>query len=149
MEESDQSVLALIPECEKLAAFYSMMQQECSYRLSKISLLILKVADFRALCESGCSWLSMESTSRQEEIMSHNLPDCDVISSLQGIESKMGCILLSRMDWLRGFAQKVVDCHASLDDVYNQISDLRIEEMETEEGKVISVILILKLLFNY
>ena len=136
MEKSDLSPSCLIPQCEELAANFLTMQQQCSYRLSKISLLVLKIADIRALCESGCNWLNLECTSRREAVNNYNLVNCDEILSLQSIETKMSSILHNRIYWLTQFANKVGRSLTALDCIYNEISDMNAEEIESEEGVV-------------
>lgn len=149
MEKLDSSLSCLIPQSEELAANFLMMQQQCSYRLSKISLLVLKIADIRALCESGCTWLNMESTSRLEEVKNYNLVNCNEIASLESIETKMSFILSNRMNWLKGFANKIGHSLTSLDSIYNEISDLNTEEIESEEGMVSFIALCLTVSLCY
>ena len=140
MEDSSSALSALLPECAELAELYLMMQKQCSHRLSKISLFVSKIADIRALCDSGCKWLNKESTTRQKEIETADTADWqDIIdhnSKLEGIEGRVSCVLQKRMAWLRMFATQVGNCYATLEKVYDDISILAVNELEGDEVKV-------------
>lgn len=140
MSDSNNNLTALLPVCEELVDIYLMMQKQVSYRLQKISLFILKIADLRALCESGCKWLVKESASRQKEIEGNSSSDWEGIlthdTALKNIESSVAQLLQTRMIWLRNFAVKVDASHPHLERAYEDISGLNEGELEGEEEQV-------------
>ena len=75
---------SLLLDCDKLTVIYALMQRQCSHRLSKISLFIMKIGDIRSLYESGCKWVKKESSARQLEIESSAEADIGGIFELHG-----------------------------------------------------------------
>ena len=140
MDASDSDLSALLPGCRELAEVYLMMQQQVSHRLQKISLFIIKIAEIRGLCESGCKWLNKEAISRREEIEAHAPSDWEGIiahtTALDRIQNTIRDVLLTRMAWLRNFAAVVDATHPLLEKVYDDISEIAAGELESEAGKV-------------
>lgn len=140
MEESDSHLSSLIAECKQVSDIYQKMQAQNNHRLSKIALFISKIDDFRSLCESGCNWIMKESTSRRTEIETSVLSNAgkvlDLNTTLGLIESEVAVILQRRVRWIQTFVCRVEATHERLENIYSEISDLAMEEMEKESTKV-------------
>lgn len=140
MEESDSHLSSLIAECKQVSDIYQKMQSQNNHRLSKIALFISNIDDFRSLCESGCKWIMKESSSRRTEIetsVSSNAGKVlDLNTTLGLIESEVAVILQRRMGWIQTFVCRVEATHEKLENIYSEISNLAMEEMEKESTKV-------------
>ena len=140
MDESISHLSSLLAECNEVSNIYRKMQAQNNHRLSKIALFISKIDDFRSVCESGCKWILKESTSRRTEIetsvSSNSGKVFDLNTTLGRIEAEATVILQSRMKWIQRFVCRVEATHERLENIYSEISDLALEEMETESTKV-------------
>lgn len=140
MDESNSHLSSLLAECKEVSNIYRKMQVQNNHRLSKIALFISKIDDFRSVCESGCKWILKESTSRRTEIetsvSSNSGKVFDLNTTLGRIEAEATVILQSRMKWIQRFVCRVEATHERLENIYSEISDLALEEMENESTKV-------------
>ena len=144
MEESNIQLSSLLAEWKEISTIYQKMQTQNNHRLSKIALLISKIDDFRSLCESGCKWIFQESTSRHADIeasVSTAASKVFVLNTTMGrIEAEVAVILQSRMKWIQRFVCRVEATHERLENIYSEISELAVEEMEKESTKVSTTI---------
>ena len=140
MDESNSHLSSLLAECKEVSNIYRKMQAQNNRRLSKIALFISKIDDFRSVCESGCKWILKESTSRRREIETSESSNSgkvfDLNTTLGRIEAEVTVILQSRMKWIQRFVCRVEATHERLENIYSEISDLALEEMENESTKV-------------
>ena len=140
MDESNSHLSSLLAECKEVSNIYRKMQAQNNRRLSKIAIFISKIDDFRSVCESGCKWILKESTSRRKEIETSESSNSgkvfDLNTTLGRIEAEVIVILQSRMRWIQRFVCRVEATHERLENIYSEISDLTLEEMENESTKV-------------
>jgi hypothetical protein len=143
MEENYNDISSLIKQSDELTESYHLMQKKCSHQLSKISLFVIKIGDIRVLCDNGYKWIRKESGSRETEIRSYydgnNETSDDIMAHntvMETIEKRVTNILRQRMVWIKRFIAKVEAGFAQLEDYYNEISDLAIEELENEDHQL-------------
>ena len=141
------TVESLLLSSSELSEIFVMMQQQCSHRLSKISLLILKLADIRSLYDSGCKWVQKESLARIQEMGSTSMERItkdEVIGTeiikhqeaLSDIEAQVAGVLHKRMLWMKDFAIKVTSQYQLLEKFYDEISEYAVNELEAEDSEV-------------
>ena len=138
---------SLILDSNQLSDIYKMMQQQCSHRLSKISLFILKIDDIRSLYDSGCKWVQKESLERIQEMGStsmERLTKDEVIGIemmkhqevLGNIEIEVASVLRKRMLWMKDFVSKVESQYKLLEKFYDEISQYAIDEIGADDSEV-------------
>ena len=131
---------SLIVDSDQLTEVYALMQRQCSHRLSKISLFVLKIGDVRSLYESGCKWVKKESSARQSPIEFHGDADfagiVELHHTMEGIEVQVADVLRKRMLWLREFVSKVESQYTLLETVYDEISEYAVTQLEEEDQDV-------------
>ena len=145
-EETDSSACAvadmdsLIADSDQLTEIYALMQRQCSHRLSKISLFIMKIGDVRLLHDSGCKWVKKESSARQSKTEFHEDADFAGIveqnKAMEAIETKVADVLRQRMMWLKEFVTKVEAQYALLETFYDEISEYAVTQIEEDDQDV-------------
>jgi predicted RND superfamily exporter protein len=143
--DTNYDLKSLIPDSEKLSEIFELMQKQFGHRLSKISLLVIKMSDVRSVSDSGCKWIIKENDSRVPEIASSLDSGCEgqtaevlKYSTVLGeIEQKAANILRKRLDWLNCFVKKIDNQCAYLDKCYEELSDYTLKDKDNEEMQVI------------
>ena len=131
---------SLIADSDQLTEIYALMQRQCSHRLSKISLFIMKIGDVRLLHDSGCKWVKKESSARQSKTEFHEDADFAGIveqnKAMEAIETKVADVLRQRMMWLKEFVTKVEAQYALLETFYDEISEYAVTQIEEDDQDV-------------
>lgn len=144
-DDTNYDLKSLIPDSEKLSQIFEMTQKQFGYRLSKISLLVIKMSDVSSVNDSGCKWIIKENDSRVPEIASSLDSGCEGRTAevlkhstvLGEIEQKAANILRKRIDWLNSFVQKIENQCAYLDKCYEELSDYTLKDKDNQEMQVL------------
>lgn len=136
---------SLIPDSEKLSEIFGMMQKQFGHRLSKISLLVIKMGDVSSINNSGCKWVIKENDSRAPEIASSLDSGCEGQTAevlkhstvLGEIEQRAANILRKRITWLENFVEKIeMQCEV-LDKFYEELSEYTVKDLDNQEMQVL------------
>jgi hypothetical protein len=144
-DDTNYDLKSLIPDSEKLSEMFELMQKQFRYRLSKISLLVIKMGDVSSVNDSGCKWIIKENDSRVPEIASSLDSGCEGQTAeilkhstvLGEIEQKAANILRKRIDWLNSFVKKIDNQCTYLDKCYEELSDYTLKDKDNQEMQVL------------
>ena len=134
---------SLVHESGKLAEIYAFLQKQCSYRLSKISLFIMRIGDCRSLYDSGCKWIRKESLARQLETESPTQTgtggSLEHNDTMTNIERTVADVLRKRMLWLREFVKQVESRFCLLEGLYDEISEFAVAQLDENDQDLASL----------